>query len=263
MNIPNILFYGNVNKNKSIKEFINKICKNDKELIESNIMTIRCAFDKIGIEYVRNEIKDFLKIKTNNSTKIVIFLNADYLTNDAQSALRRCIEIYNYNTLFIMTVENKHKLLDAIISRFSSIYIEYDTIIKKTLVKIPLNPDMDAMELANDLYNQGYSGLDLLELLKDKSNFIMMKKNIKNEKIRDLLKEKYIHKGLIYDFNDNVAVDKFNKSIEKIYTEEELKMIVDNVEILLICRRNSVGYIELIRGRYDINDQEYVNYLFS
>lgn len=87
--------------------------------------------------------------------------------------------------------------------------------------------------------------------------------NIKNEQIRELLKEKYIHKGVIYDFNDNVAVDKFNKSIEKVYTEEELKMIVDSVEILLICRRNSVGYIELIRGKYDINDTEYIDYLFK
>jgi len=87
--------------------------------------------------------------------------------------------------------------------------------------------------------------------------------NIKNEQIRELLKEKYIHKGVIYDFNDNVAVDKFNKSIEKVYTEEELKMIVDSVEILLICRRNSVGYIELIRGKYDMNDTDYIDYLFK
>ena len=183
MNIPNILFYGNVNKNKLINDFINKICKNNKELFETNVMTIYCAFEKIGIEYVRNKIKNFLKIKMNNSIKIVVFLNADYLTNDAQSALRRCIEIYNYNTLFIMTVEHKHKLLDAIISRFSSIYIEYDKIIKKNSVKIPLNLDMDAMELANELFDECYSGLDLLDLLKDKSDFIMMKKNIKNEKI--------------------------------------------------------------------------------
>jgi len=87
--------------------------------------------------------------------------------------------------------------------------------------------------------------------------------NIKDEKIRGILKEKYIHKGLIYDYNDNIAIDKYNKSIEKIYTEEELKMIVDNVEILLICRRNSVGYIELIRGKYDINDTDYISYLFE
>ena len=47
------------------------------------------------------------------------------------------------------------------------------------------------------------------------------------------------------------------------FTEEVLQKIIDNVEILLICRRNSLGYIELIRGRYDINDIDYIDYLFQ
>jgi len=87
--------------------------------------------------------------------------------------------------------------------------------------------------------------------------------NIKDKKIVDDLKSKYVHKGLVYDYNDNIAIDKYNKTITKTYTETELSNIVDNVELLFICRRNSVGYIELIRGKYDINDTEYIDYLFK
>jgi len=87
--------------------------------------------------------------------------------------------------------------------------------------------------------------------------------NIKDQKIVDDLKSKYVHKGLVYDYNDNIAVDKFNKTITKNYTETELSNIINNVELLFICRRNSVGYIELIRGKYDINDTEYIDYLFK
>jgi 8-oxo-dGTP pyrophosphatase MutT (NUDIX family) len=89
--------------------------------------------------------------------------------------------------------------------------------------------------------------------------------NITDDSIRDILKNKYIHKGMVYDHNDNIAIDKYNKTRreEKTYTEDELQKIIDNVEILFICRRNSVGYIELIRGRYDINDTDYIEYLFK
>jgi ADP-ribose pyrophosphatase YjhB (NUDIX family) len=86
---------------------------------------------------------------------------------------------------------------------------------------------------------------------------------INSEKINDILKSQYIHKGLVYDYNDNIAIDKYNKTINKVYTEDELNNIIENVELLLICRRNSVGYIELIRGKYDINDDEYIEFLFK
>ena len=55
--------------------------------------------------------------------KTIILLNADLLTIDAQSALRRCIELFSYNTRFFIIVENKHKLLNPILSRFCEIYV--------------------------------------------------------------------------------------------------------------------------------------------
>jgi hypothetical protein len=52
-----------------------------------------------------------------------VLLNADCLTIDAQSALRRCIELFSYNTRFFIIVENKQKLLNPILSRFCEIYV--------------------------------------------------------------------------------------------------------------------------------------------
>jgi ADP-ribose pyrophosphatase YjhB (NUDIX family) len=87
--------------------------------------------------------------------------------------------------------------------------------------------------------------------------------NIKDDELCNKLKNNYIHKGLIYEFNDNIAIDKYNKTVDKIYTQDELEKIINMTEILLIRRRNSLGYIELIRGRYDINETEYIEYLFK
>ena len=55
--------------------------------------------------------------------KTIVLLNADHLTMDAQSALRRCIELFSHNTRFFIIVENKHKLLNPILSRFCEIYV--------------------------------------------------------------------------------------------------------------------------------------------
>ena len=53
-----------------------------------------------------------------------MLLNADQLTIDAQSALRRCIEIFSKSTRFILIIQNKDKILKPILSRFCEIYVK-------------------------------------------------------------------------------------------------------------------------------------------
>ena len=62
-------------------------------------------------------------------------LNADSLTLDAQSALRRSIEIYN-NTRFFIVTANKSKIIRPILSRFCEIFCNINNlnIIYKSLV---------------------------------------------------------------------------------------------------------------------------------
>ena len=56
------------------------------------------ASDERGIETVRNKIKTFaLTMSTNNQIKIVFLDEADYLTKEAQTALRNTMETYTKN----------------------------------------------------------------------------------------------------------------------------------------------------------------------
>ena len=94
--------------------------------MKSNIILVNCAHGK-GIKFIRDELKFFAKsnIQSNQGIlfKSIVLLNADFLTMDAQSALRRCIELFSMNTRFFIIVENKNKLLNPILSRFCEIYI--------------------------------------------------------------------------------------------------------------------------------------------
>ena len=126
--IPHLIFHGASGSGKRtiVNRFLNMIYENEKYRMKNNIMTVNCAHGK-GIKFIRDELKFFAKtnIQSNNGTlfKTIVLINADHLTIDAQSALRRCIEQFSFNTRFFIIIENKHKLLNPILSRFCEIYV--------------------------------------------------------------------------------------------------------------------------------------------
>lgn len=123
--IPHLLFHGasGTGKKHLVHEFLCRIYENDKAKMKLNIMFVNCAHGK-GIKFIREDLKMFAKSNSRGVLfKTIVLLNADQLTTDAQSALRRCIEQFSGNTRFFIIVENKNKLLDPILSRFCEIYI--------------------------------------------------------------------------------------------------------------------------------------------
>lgn len=200
--IPNILFHGpsGSGKRSIVNEFINKIYNNDKDKIKSYVMNVNCSHGK-GIKFIRDELKFFAKTHINynygNVFKSIILLNADKLTIDAQSALRRCIELFSHNTRFFIVAEDKYNLMKPILSRFCEIYVpepyfdnkpinlyEYNIdktfnikdikqqrldILKKDIIK-SINPSSSLNEIikfSSKIYEKGYSALDILTLIKN------------------------------------------------------------------------------------------------
>lgn len=126
--IPNIIFHGasGSGKRTMLNTFLEKIYENDREKMKKHIMCVECSHGK-GIKFIREDLKFFAKshIQSNHGAnfKSIVLLNADSLTIDAQSALRRCIELFSHNTRFFIAVENKERLLNPILSRFCEIYV--------------------------------------------------------------------------------------------------------------------------------------------
>jgi DNA polymerase III delta prime subunit len=166
-------------------------------------MYVNCAHGK-GIKFIRDELKFFAKthIHSNGGDifKSVILLNADKLTTDAQSALRRCIELFSHNTRFFIIVEDKYKLLKPILSRFCEIYVaepvtsgkminlyqhnlsqtfklkeiktQRSDWLKKELIKLKDNISYNKIiDIPTKLYEKGYSGLDIIQLIENNHIF--------------------------------------------------------------------------------------------
>jgi DNA polymerase III delta prime subunit len=200
--IPNIIFNGpsGSGKSKLVNDFITLIYDNNKEKIKDFVMYVNCAHGK-GIKFIREELKFFAKTHINSNGgdtfKSIILLNGDKLTMDAQSALRRCIELFSHNTRFFIIVEDKYKMLKPILSRFCEIYIpepEYngktinlykynlsqtfkmETIKKQRLdwLKTELDKTMNhkitetsVLTFVTKLYEKAYNALDIIQLLED------------------------------------------------------------------------------------------------
>jgi DNA polymerase III delta prime subunit len=204
--IPNMIFHGPSGSGKRtiVNEFIHKIYDNNKDKIKSFVMYVNCSHGK-GIKFIREELKLFAKTHINsnggNIFKSIILLNADKLTIDAQSALRRCIELFSHNSRFFIIAEDKYNLMKPILSRFCEIYVSEPVIngkitniyqhnlncvfnmkdikshhqdwLKKELQKL-INKKITIEELiylCNKLYEKAYSSLDILNLLEN-TNFL-------------------------------------------------------------------------------------------
>jgi len=210
--IPNIIFYG---ENKSGKKtllynFLSKYYIT-KENFNQYVMIVNCSHGK-GIKFIREELKFFAKTQINFTSDIyfksIILLNADKLTIDAQSALRRCIELFNHSTRFFIILEDKNKLLKPILSRFSHIHVSsfvsrstkyhINLFLKEQLEKIKNTENrMEWMEIINEMVKNSISCLDVLDVLEKTSFFSIddlkkydvlfymnkIKKEIRNEKI--------------------------------------------------------------------------------
>jgi DNA polymerase III delta prime subunit len=199
--LPNLLLYGNnlVGKKTLLEQLLIYIYKTN-ENIENNTLILNCSLGKGNIKFIRENLRFFANTITHKNItnfKSIILLNADSLTLDAQSALRRSIEIYNHTKFFIVTA-NKSKIIKPILSRFSEIFCNDRNmdIINKSLKSNNSNSNNSNSNKINNKLSLIIKNLDSkLETLKNENA------NANNAKDNDYKKNILLleHSSLIYN----------------------------------------------------------------
>ena len=113
---PNLLLHGSAGTGKTTAA----------KLVVGNIncdfIYLNCS-DENGIDTIRDKVKQFASGATFKPLKVVILDEADFLTINAQAALRNVIESFSLTTRFIFTCNFAERIIDPLQSRLTSFHL--------------------------------------------------------------------------------------------------------------------------------------------
>ena len=118
--IPHLLFSGNagIGKTTLAKILLNELGVNDLDVLEIN------ASRENDVDTVRTKIINFVQMIPFGAFKVVMLDEADYLSPNAQAALRGVMETYATTSRFILTCNYPNRIIPALHSRCQGFHVE-------------------------------------------------------------------------------------------------------------------------------------------
>jgi len=146
--IPHLLFSGNAGIGKTT---LAKILFNELELNDLDVLEINASRTN-SVEDVRDKIVNFVQMIPFGDFKVVLLDEADYLSPNAQAALRGVMEEYHTTSRFILTCNYPNRIIPALHSRCQGFHIEridqteFTARVAEILITEGVQPDLDTLD---------------------------------------------------------------------------------------------------------------------
>ena len=266
---PNLLFFGGpgTGKTTSIMSLINAY--QDKYSIrDKGLVMMMNASDDRGIDIIRNQINQFVNSKSlfNNGMKFVILDEVDYMTKNAQQALRYLLQNYSGTVRFCLICNYISRIDEGLQNEFLRLRFNQlpETDIIKFLTNIAvcekLNMGENSIKLIQRLYRS-----DIRSMI----NFMQSNQNVIDTEFNII--DNDVWENLYLKFEKREKLEKLEQHIQEIsksYNIDKKNIIKDYLNYIIrnkpeIITHKFLEFIENIMHIQDCKNTYYVNYTLS
>ena len=200
---PNLLFYGppGTGKTSTIVNLIDEYQKQTKQQNKGNVIHLN-ASDERGIDVIRNHIYQFIKSKNffNNGLKFVILDEVDYMTKNAQQALKYLLQSSCYNVRFCLICNYISKIDESLKNEF--ICIRFNQLPQEDIYRFIKNiSEKENLDISDKIIHKIQENYhsdirSMINFIQLNQNITMLESNILTNDILEILHRKLLNNDI-------------------------------------------------------------------
>lgn len=252
---PNLLFYGPPGTGKTTS-IINLIKTYQEKCNNKNLMIHLNASDERGIDIIRNQINTFVTSKSlfNDGMKFVILDEVDYMTKNAQIALRYLLQNYKPNVRFCLICNYISRIDEALQNEFVRLRFnqlpenEIRTFLNVINEKENLQFSPDTISLVQKLFNSDIRSM--INYMQSNELIIHSKKIIQPE-LWEKMTKSIADKNLKYNVEFITSISNTYNIDKKNIIKNYLNYIIRTKKSIVTCE--FLQFVENIMHVSDLN----------
>lgn len=263
---PNLMFYGppGTGKTTTIMNLITEYNNRYNQLSKGSVIHLN-ASDERGIDIIRNQIYQFVKSNNffNKGLKFVILDEVDYMTKNAQHALKYLLQTTSFNVRYCLICNYISKVDESLKNEFICIRFNQlpQTDIRKFIEHIITGENLNISEGTIEKIQQMYQS-DIRSMI----NFIQLHQNYEGMQSNIITTATWKHMGEIIENN---TVDELHTYIQQLSLQYNIDKKTIIKEYFNYCVRNQpdkinikyLTHIEVVLHAADASSEHIINYM--